>query len=237
MSVSIIGLQLTDNFQYNAIKHLAIGLTIAVAGSLYIYSLRRLRGFIASTIPKSTVVSSVKSSTYYGGGIKVSVTSPSRGQTNSRNPMLNGAFQDEDSQRMNDIPKNVTSEISAQDANCSSSTTVRLKYAERKSQQRLSTVRTEITPSRTSKVRSQRIQQSLEIMNRLNKLSMIFTIIAPVVAVSFFVYGMYQLEKNIKYSEQWQSERRDYHADVDFGMWIGTIANGYFLLYISRWKS
>eukprot|EP00466_Bigelowiella_natans_P014021 jgi/Bigna1/84180/fgenesh1_pg.125_\ len=240
MSISIIGLQVTDDFRFNAIKHLAIGLTIAVAGSLYTYSLRRLKGFIASTIPKSTTVSSVKSSTYYGVGTKLSVNSPSQGQTNSKHPMLNGTFQDEDSQKITEVPKNMV-EISSQDANSASTFTVRLKNAdkntavpERKSLQKLSTTRTEFAPSRISKVKSQRMQRSLEIIKRLNKLTIIFAILAPVVAVSFLVYGMYQLEKDIRYSEQWQSERRDYHADIDFGMWIGTIANGYFLLYISR---
>mmetsp|Transcript_28555 Transcript_28555/g.39426 ORF Transcript_28555/g.39426 Transcript_28555/m.39426 type:complete len:154 (+) Transcript_28555:840-1301(+) len=142
--------------------------------------------------------------------------------------------------KITEVPKNMV-EISSQDANSASTFTVRLKNAdkntavpERKSLQKLSTTRTEFAPSRISKVKSQRMQRSLEIIKRLNKLTIIFAILAPVVAVSFLVYGMYQLEKDIRYSEQWQSERRDYHADIDFGMWIGTIANGYFLLYISR---
>eukprot|EP00466_Bigelowiella_natans_P000562 jgi/Bigna1/66482/fgenesh1_pg.1_\ len=248
MLTSMIGTLVADDFRFNAAKHLAISVTIWVAGIFYLYSLWRLRSFLIETTKNSTGMS--KAST-----IRSTTTRYEEKNTISQNLMRLPENRREGASEMSELsPKRVShfgvsqqvhKPASVQREENSKTMGGRLEVSVSMSASMTGPSRSAASKSAKShqsprssganllRRRKQKAVAAAKTIRKLNWLILSTLLLVPVIGVSFIYYFFVQATIDISYSEDWRIESENYKDDVDFGMWLSIVGNMYFMYYSS----
>mmetsp|Transcript_1619 Transcript_1619/g.2328 ORF Transcript_1619/g.2328 Transcript_1619/m.2328 type:complete len:239 (+) Transcript_1619:340-1056(+) len=236
--ISIIGVIVTDDHRWAALRQVTLGTAILVCGFYVIYCLARLRNYISKSI------------------LANSITSQNTKDKQPLNYSSNGREHDR-----KDIVKSPTSKDKytnksnggsgePNDKNFSLHTVVsggrqnksrideqqhRLEcFEEPQSETSVKMKPLQTISEKATKRRLMRMKQETYARNRITCLLISASIIVPITGLSALAFTLTILQRDTSVSEEREIDSRNYSAGGDLGLWFLVIGNLYFLFYTCK---